>query len=505
MAENETLTYHVRKTSHNQDNTANQSLITQERTQKLDLLMHLLANLTQSLVVCGPKGIGKTTLLNVLQERKVSQWIYCYIAGDSELSFEKILEQIAVVLNQGKPTSGRSLSVAFEQYERQNKKIILIIDDAGGLVPGLITTLIHYAVGNPAIRLIFVLTHDDLYLKNRTDRVIDDCHFIEIPPLSENQCGIFLHQLAAKPFSQITFNSINDHLVASIYRETHGIPGRIISALPGLAISRRTQNPTVFLALAVAVLVAAALAIQWLTASYTAETEKQVVAKSDQKIAEIKSADLPSNLSQPFFLNEQIAQETKEKVLPERRVSKTPDEINLSDGAVGNDSVSVDSVSMTNKKPADNGIEVKDKLIQDQNPLGNVAEEVPAGIKPPTTTDKLQGGQQSTLQATEAVLDSEDEALPNDADNVPVEAQPPENFTLQVMVLTKEQAVKDIIKKHKASGRILSYVKTVSANGREKFLLLYGSYASAALANKARQTLPPEFRQSYARKFGSIK
>ena len=36
------------------------SLITLERSQKLDLLIHLITNLRQSLVICGPNGIGKT-------------------------------------------------------------------------------------------------------------------------------------------------------------------------------------------------------------------------------------------------------------------------------------------------------------------------------------------------------------------------------------------------------------------------------------------------------------
>jgi DamX protein len=501
MVDNDTLTYHVREPSQIQEKTIDQSLITQERTQKLDLLMHLLANLTQQLVVCGPKGIGKTTLLYVLQERNASQWVYCQIVATSELSFEKILEQIDLVLNHGKPKSDRSLSAAFDQIERQNKKIILIVDDAGDLVPGLITTLIQYAVGNPVIRLIFVLTHDDIYLKNRTDRVIDDCHFIEIPPLSENQCGTFLHHLATKPFSQIAFNSINDNLIASIYRETHGIPGRIISTLPGLSISKRIQNPTILLVLAVAMLVAAALAVQWLSASNVAEKEKQqVVAVANNKVDD-KPTDLASNLSQPVFLNEQIAQETKEQNLPEWQVSKASEISQKSDDMVNNHD-SAEPLNLANKST-----DVATDLKQEKS--------LPSENKPPidfSKKDQLKGVEQSSLKPIEAGLDAgSDEEAPlsaadfNDNSNGPAEVQSPESFTLQIMVLTKEQAAKDVIKKHQSLGRALTYVKTITGNGREKFILLYGSYASAELANKAKHSLPPEFRQSYARKLGSIK
>ena len=59
-----------------------------------------------------------------------------------------------------------------------------------------------YAAKNPVLRVVFVLTHDDLDVKITSDSAIDDCHLIEIPSLSEKQCGDFLQYLATKPHSQ---------------------------------------------------------------------------------------------------------------------------------------------------------------------------------------------------------------------------------------------------------------------------------------------------------------
>ncbi|MDD1626907.1 MAG: hypothetical protein LUQ26_05445, partial [Methylococcaceae bacterium] len=100
-----------------------------------------------------------------------------------------------------------------------------------------------------------------------SDSAIDDCHLIEIPPLSEKECGEFLQYLAAKPRSQVALNEIGDDIVEAIYRETHGIPGRIIAELPGLEGAKQNDNSLWILVAAVVGLVALALVIQWFSAS----------------------------------------------------------------------------------------------------------------------------------------------------------------------------------------------------------------------------------------------
>ena len=142
-----------------------------------------------------------------------------------------------------------------------------MIDEAGHLAPGLINTIIEYAAKNPVLRVIFVLTHDDLYVKNTSDLRIDDCHLIEIPPLSEKQCGEFLQYLATKPRSQVPFNEFSDGMIEAVYRETQGIPGRIIAEFPNLEGIKQSDNSLWILIAAVAGLVALALVIQWFSGS----------------------------------------------------------------------------------------------------------------------------------------------------------------------------------------------------------------------------------------------
>lgn len=268
MVENDIFTYHVKKPLIDQKSRVFHSLITQERTQKLELLIHLISNSKQALVICGPKGIGKSTLLKVLQERKTESWVYCLVQGIADLSFETIQEQTVQVIKQQLPDNQvQALSGVLRLVESQHKKIVLMIDEAGDLAPGLINAIIEYAAKNPVLRVIFVLTHDDLDVKNTSDSAIDNCHLIEIPPLSEKQCGEFLQYLATKPRSQVAFNEISDSMMEAVYSETQGIPGRIIAELPDLEGTKQSDNALRILVAAVAGLVAFALVIQWFSAS----------------------------------------------------------------------------------------------------------------------------------------------------------------------------------------------------------------------------------------------
>jgi DamX protein len=243
-------------------------LITQERARKLELLIHLISNSRHALVVCGPQGIGKSTLLKVLQERKVESWLYCLLQGNKDLSFEKIQNQTAQAIKQNFPNQQvQTLTDVFQLVERQHRKVVLMIDEAGHLAPGLINTIIEYAVKNPVLRVIFVLTHDELYEKNSSDNAIDHCHLIEVPPLSEKQCGEFLQYSATKSRSKVTFDEISDDMIETVYRKTEGIPGLIIAELPGVNGTKQSDNSLWILVAAVAGLIALALIIQWYSAS----------------------------------------------------------------------------------------------------------------------------------------------------------------------------------------------------------------------------------------------
>ncbi len=440
MAGNDTFKYHAKKSLIEQKNRAFHSLITEERTQKLELLIHLLSNSRQALIVCGPEGIGKATLLKVLQEHKVASWLYCFVQGKADLSFEEIQQRMAQASQQDKSDKRvQGISVVFARLENRHMKIVLMIDDAGYLAPGLINTIIEYAAANSFLRVIFALTHDDLYVKYKSDSTVDDCYIIEIPPLSERQCGEFLQHLATQAKRQVSYDAVNDDMIASIYLESQGIPGRIIAELPNVVAVKQSENSLSILVGAVAGLVVIALGLQWYsTSEYNMPTlPSSTLAKQNKKSVQIKPV-----------ISEQFVGDVIER---------------LTGSGMG--------------------------TIVNNNTGLSVSKNLKIIPKPQI---------EAVIEEQEEVADSQDNG------EQWLKKQAVDHYTLQIMVLSKEQSAKDFLKKHPLLKEDLRYLKKV-VNGKERFVLLYGSFTSFALANKAKQSLPAEFRNSLARKMSAIK
>lgn len=588
MVDDDTFTYHVKQQPAGQINKPAQTLITKERTQKLDLLIHLLSNLTQALVVCGPEGIGKTTLLKILQERNTESWRYCLIQGNAAISFEAIQEQLL---------KSQPSSAAPGRPAGQYKQVVLVIDNAGALVPGLIAAIIQYAAASPILKVVFALTHDELQVKRVSDRAIDDCHIIEIPSLSEKQCGDFLQHLSTKPYANVSFNAIGDNMVAHIYRETHGVPGRIIDKISGLSAGAKPGGKLKRgLVLAVAAAIAIAVGVQWLLSSAIApgsapppasiqslkDDAKKATAIVEQK-ANSPEAAPPKPETQimlPLPPAQHSANEAKDAAEPLGEVT-----VNRDDRQSVAATAKPDAASMAADKLAANdaprppaiapvsGQSPVDPMLsrgEQDKPRQPVSTKAANNVEPPTAQNlevkgqsvpavTVEGGQKQsdsaqqktadqflasqeklkqaelkkTLNSAEPVTSSQapqksikaaaipevqttetatpQQQAPDRIGSLPVAALPPapaavasppesaDHFTLQLMVLSKQSSADDMLRKYPALGPDIKVIRTL-ANGREKFILEYGSYPDAASANKAKQSLPFEFNKALVKK-----
>ncbi len=625
MVEDDTFTYHVKQQSADQINKAAQSLITKERTQKLDLLIHLLANLRQGLVVCGPEGIGKTTLLNILLDRKAESWRYCAIEGHAGLSFEAIQQQLF------KAQSGKLV-----------QQVVVIIDNAGELVPGLISTVIQYAAANPVLRVIFALTHDELQVKRGSDRVIDDCHIVEIPPLSERQCGDFLQHLSTKPYANLSFKTIDDNMIAHVYRETHGVPGRIIAEISGFSSGVKQGGKLKWvIILAVAAAVVITLGIQRLLsptivpgvalppASMQSSTDNEkrvatpaaveqkagntgaVPAQPESQIMLALPPVQPAIRQQPVSANE--GDKAKDVLVPPAEVNVNrngqqpvvpaakPDTTNQSVDKQANDALRSEAtlpatpkVSVVDTLPADMaprsggnaarlpgavasmqpthamppGAEQEkpkqvesSKTVNDVKPSATQNLEVKVQAEPVNTVaaeqkpdnkqtdvtkqkmaERLWALQEKLKQAElKKTVNSVESVDPNKLETIQIPQKPVEiaavpdqgiiettpipvpgqqametaapkklepevslipsadNFTLQLMVLSKKSSADEMLKKYPAMGPDIRVIRTI-VKGKEKFILEYGSYPDATSANKAKESLPFEFHRAMVRK-----
>jgi len=512
MVEDDTFTYQANRqpaepTTAGSASTLDYALITKERTQKLDLLIHLLANLPHSLVVCGPEGIGKTTLLTVLQERRTEAWQYCLIQGGANLSFEAIQRHLAQAISREQAP----LAITFARYQEQHKQLILIIDNAAELVPGLITAVIQYAIANPALKIIFALTHDELQVKRGTDRAVDDCHIIEIPTLSEKQCGDFLQHLSLKPAANLTFKAINDNMIAHIYRETHGVPGRIIAAVSGLSSAKKSGGKlTGALLLALAAAIAVAIAIQW---PLLPEDNKAVIA-DEHKVAAIETAPEPFPIQPAIEEPVQAVQEEAEAQVEANSLKDAPptlvsEETILLESSVASDPVITDAAELPEKLEQPTLIEPNELIRQpastEQPTLTGQAEtkKPKTKTKPEPVTEAEHKPDNNTQAKTAEQLWAAQEKLKQAKQEKTLKPDPlkpsANHFTLQLIVLSKQASVNTILKKYPAMEPDIKTIKT-RINGQDRFILYYGAYPDAASADRAKQSLPFEFRNALVKK-----
>jgi DamX protein len=218
-------------------------LISAARMQKFDLLLHLALNLAQPIVVCGPKGIGKTTFLRLLETRLAPLATVCYLASMPGMSYERILDELSLSSNQDRrmPVSqGSVLADLLANYGKEHRPFVLLLDDAGALVPGLLNALWQFASAHPALRVILAMRPDEALQKSDTDRaVLGDAFILDVPALSQDECRFYAHQLAAT-VPGLKPEGMTESFIRQLYSRSRGVPGVVVEMLKSPLGSRHT-------------------------------------------------------------------------------------------------------------------------------------------------------------------------------------------------------------------------------------------------------------------------
>ena len=446
-------------------------LITPERSQNLELLQHLLTNTHQAIVLCGPEGVGKTALLQVLRKRLNDEWRCCVVNGHDEMTFDEVHERVGPFLRQHR-------SEASIKNTRQggspdsHKNVVLIIDDAGEMAPGLLTRLIQLAENYQELRLLFVVTHDQWHIKNYSEPAIENCYLVEAKPLLQKECRDFVQHIASLTNSLKLGKGLTDEMIDAVYRESHGIPARIIAHFPELNKPRGGRDPLTVLMVAVAFLVSLALYMQWHTAS------RPVGQMTTETV-------LPSSTKAHFDLSQPVLS------LPVGDILKYAQDPNL-------------------PRVQQEGLADVDKT--GQAVVGAPPELSPAAASIPAPSEQNNqamavGQPKSFPDAVVSPAPSQEPAMQagagDDAESW-LTARPENSYSLQLMVLSKASTVDTLIARHSELQPDLRVVRRIW-KGKEKFVLLYGEFADAESAKTVKKSLPAEFKSAMIRKFGAIR
>lgn len=528
-------------------------LISPERAQQFQLLIHLISNRQQPLVLSGPEGIGKTTAIDLLHQRKGDSWQICTVEAKADLDLDQIQQVLIRSVEKKDPDlNGCDWTEILAHYEKSGQKLVLILDEAGMLAPGMMGELCKFSEIYPIVRIVFALTPDQLHVVNSSDKSIYDCFFIEFPPLTEKQCGDFLQNLSCRPGAAVTIKSINPEMVENLYRETHGIPGRIVKAFSGSSRFSSTENESSGSSLLLgSVLIAAVVGFVWWTGGSDAEhgssisengSMKTISAPafntSEQKKVEIKivepaeqqTASLQKTDEKELFsgvsvggIDSQaknseaitISQETKPVYPVENIKEKTDAEKDVSESASG---ANVELKKINPAREADVfGIQSIKKVPDVKSSVEESALEATGDEDVDKNENKavVQGTSQqpndfeepeSHLAAnlTQSPSTEEIEAAVNSNTNLNwVLQQPSTNFTLQLMVLSRLDSLMDVIQKYPKLQQDFRYFK-MPRPGKTKYYVLYGSFDSRSEAVRTMQSLPKELQQAWMRRFSGI-
>ena len=483
---------------------AERSLLTLERAQKLDLLIHLLANLRKVLIVCGPHGIGKTTLLECLQNKRKDQWDICYLSGASTFNYESVIMDLCRFLNLRDTRNNFDIAGLSAYCEQQ--KVILIIDNAGQLAPGLIDALVGLSESISGLRLVFAMTYDEFHIKVVTDKALEESHSIEMPALNLIQCSEYLQNLSVQPDALLGIKEVTDSLVAALFRETHGIPGRLLAEIPKINQYQTHSKSRVGLWLAVSVIVILAGWIMYTLTPPSVFSKNLQQSMIDPKI--ITPIALPKAVGPEKVKVEipEASEQVKEPVAAQIPVLPIPLTEEKTDLAISSlqPKAELSKPLAVKNSGEDNEIVSPKPTTQKPNALPLSIKTAEPVAKPDVSTVISPPAQSDSEQPIQSTPDLKAETVAGIDDNVDwIMGQPAENFTLQVMVLSTKAAAERFLKKYPQYRDRLTYY-VINKSAQPKFVLIYGSFTSSAEAKVGKAELPKEFNQSLEKRFKLI-
>lgn len=208
--------------------------------QRLDILLHLTQYSDELLLVVGPEGIGKTTLINQFLQSAGESWKSCQIGTHPMLDEEQLLLRISHGFHL--PVDINGFDIAFANLKRRleallatTQTVVILVDNAHQLSSRVLSLLLEISsiahsstntkmrillFGEISIKVQLAAVELESPLRNQPQRKID------IPPFNEAHTGKYIHHrlLVAGCNPEILFTETT---MNKIFKQSGGIPGRI--------------------------------------------------------------------------------------------------------------------------------------------------------------------------------------------------------------------------------------------------------------------------------------
>lgn len=217
---------------------------TEALRQRIELINHLVEFGRQVILIQGPAGFGKTTMLDAIEESAEPGWILIRFNAGPTLNGDSLLEKISVNLDFEPTEKFSDQEICDEIYRRleilqkSNQIVVVVIDDAHELpaeTHPLLLKLAHNDEASAELRVVLAADSSDSSLLDSLQSNAEQSaliHTVEIPRMDREQTASLLSwwqdqqslpEILAKP---VKFSSA---IIDEIYESSEGIPGVIIT------------------------------------------------------------------------------------------------------------------------------------------------------------------------------------------------------------------------------------------------------------------------------------
>ncbi len=452
-----------------------------ECTQKLDLLVHIIINLQNCLILKGKRGIGKSTFLKTVLTRKINKHELYLIKANHEMSFETVQSELLRIISTSYQLDmHNSIAEVLDIYAQEGKSLVLLIDDAGCLVSGLLSTLITYADQYKALRLVFTLTPSEYDEKQKIEKIESNCQVMSLSGLTLKQTELLICQLVMSGNSPYTMKEVDVAFIKKIYNITLGNPREISQLI--LSTEKNTlNNLSVFMGVILMVVIFLIVMNRYLLSEPEQVSKKELMTH----IKVVTEQNVP----------DPVAQDTLKQVHKIKSMTfeqETTDILNLKHSTLPiKEEIKSSSVTMSSILEKKKRIEEQDESLPIVK-AGNKFEKVTL-TRPVVKVTKLDESNKIKSHSSPESGDSYQWIL----------SKKGSNYTLQLMVLSTKKKLLAVQKKYLKLGYKTFYI-TKNAKKSLSYILFYGDFQTLSEAKMQVKKLPKELRKAWPRKISII-
>ena len=516
--------------------------------QRLDLLTHLTQFGESVVVVTGPPGSGKSTLMSRFVDQANSQWRLCVLDG-SEM--EQMTVRLSQALRIDAAANENDLVSRWAAQADASQLLVVLIDNAEQLDQPACNRLCGL-LSQPQGERIRIVLFGSQDIQQRVKQALEEracsrtTQMLEVPRLSAEETSSYLmYRLAVAGFSgESPFTATE---VRAICKAADGRPAEInrlahdaladhqarASSRPPLATrtSGRRQRP-LWLSASLGILVVAAY-VGWQRLSLSLDTQQQLpqLAKigpqqeiplrlpepppANAIVRTGQDGPLPASNGRAGLNTQHRAVSAAEPEDPQQSAAGPQAAENIPDESAAAAVVALQRPEATEPQTTPQQSAEQPPLQQPAADLATAEPEQPPAAEQVTAlragqAESSPGADLATAEPEQppaaervtAVLASQAESSPgadHGSSGPHREAwllqQPPKSYSLQLLGSRNEKSVTRFIEDNRLDLRQTSYYRGKFKDS-EWFVLLYGLYPSRSAALEARERLPAALRKS---------